>query len=304
MTTQPERGPELVWPGKGPHFPGTSAAHDLHESRTFGEYPQDNLLIHGDVRDAISALTHQPRFSWRYEQRIDLAYLDPPFNAGNNYPHYRDRFTASTWLTLLRDTLIGVKNTLSEHGSAWVHVNDAEQHRARCVMDEVFGADSFVATIIWDKTPGPRPNANPIAIRHDYIHVYRKSRQFTLNQRVDTVWSYKEVGAGRTGSAESRRLFDEPFSTPKPERLLQRIIASATGPGDIVLECFAGSGTGAAVAHKLGRRWVAIEAQEATVRQFLVSRLQQVVDGTDQGGISTKVGWAGGGGFTLATTES
>lgn len=274
--------------------------HDLRESRGFGDHPDDNLLIHGDAPGALQALTQQPRFAWRYAGQIKLAYLDPPFNTGNNFTHYRDNLPRSVWISLLQDTLNGVKQALAADGSVWVHLNDATQHQARCVLDEVFGSDNFVATIIWDKTPGPRPNPNPIAIRHEYIHVYRKSRLLTLNERLDTVWSYKDVGAGLTASAESRKLFAEPFSTPKPERLLARIIDAATEPGDIVLDCFAGSGTAAAVAHKLGRRWVAIESQEGTVTNFLRPRLAGVVDGTDKVGISPEIGWSGGGGFHTA----
>jgi adenine specific DNA methylase Mod len=277
--------------------------HDLREVEGFGDHPEDNLLIHGDAPNALESLTQQPRFTWRYAQQVRLAYLDPPFNTGSNFPHYRDSFPQSVWSSLLRDTLDGVKQALAENGSVWVHLNDAGQHRGRCLLDEVFGPDNFVATVIWDKTPGPRPNANPIAISHEYIHVYRKSRLFTMNERLDSVWSYKDVGAGRTASAESRRLFNEPFSTPKPERLLARIINATTEPGDIVLDCFAGSGTAAATAHKLGRRWVAIESQEETVTNFLQPRLMQIVSGTDSIGISTQIGWTGGGGFTLAKVE-
>lgn len=272
---------------------------DLREIAAFGEHPDENLLIHGDAGKALCALAHQPRFSWRYAEHVKLAYLDPPFNAGNNYPHYRDDFPQAVWLTLLRDTLISVKEILSEDGSVWLHLNDAEQHRARCVLDEVFGPDNFVATVIWDKTPGPRPNANPIAIRHEYIHVYRKSRKFTVTARLDSVWRYADVGAGRTASAESRRLFSRPFSTPKPERLLARIIEATTEPGDIVLDCFAGSGTAAAVAHKLSRQWVAIESREETVRDFLLPRLIKTISGADDVGISSEVGWTGGGGFAV-----
>lgn len=277
--------------------------HDLREIKGFGDHPEDNLLIHGDARGALEALTQHPRFAWRYAGKVKLSYLDPPFNTGSNFQHYRDNLPQSVWLSLLQETLIEVKQVLAEDGSVWVHLNDAEQHRARCVLDEVFGSDNFVATVIWDKTPGPRPNANPIAIRHEYIHVYRQTRLFSLNERLDSVWSYKDVGAGRTASAESRRLFATPFSTPKPERLLARIISATTHPGDIVLDCFAGSGTAAAVAHKLGRRWVAIESQEETVTGFLQSRLLRIIDGTDDVGISPEIGWSGGGGFLLCRTD-
>ena len=87
------------------------------------------------------------------------------------------------------------------------------------------------------------------------------------------------------------------FSTPKPERFLERVIHIGSNPGDIVFDCFGGSGTTAAVAHKMGRRWVMAEILPDTVSAFTSPRLQKVVSGEDQGGVSTAVGWTGGGGF-------
>lgn len=87
------------------------------------------------------------------------------------------------------------------------------------------------------------------------------------------------------------------FSTQKPERLLQRIIEVASAPGDIVVDCFAGSGTTAAAAHKMGRRWVAVERESTTVEDFIRPRLENIVNGEDPGGISEEVGWEKGGGF-------
>ena len=85
------------------------------------------------------------------------------------------------------------------------------------------------------------------------------------------------------------------FDTPKPERLLLRVLNLATNPGDLVLDSFLGSGTTAAVAHKMGRRWVGIEMGEHAATHCL-PRLQKVIDG-EQGGISQPVNWQGGGGF-------
>ncbi len=88
----------------------------------------------------------------------------------------------------------------------------------------------------------------------------------------------------------------EPFATPKPERLLQRILTVATNPGDLVLDSFAGSGTSAAVAHKMGRRWIAIELGNHAMTHAQ-PRLRKVVDGQDPYGITEAVSWSGGGGF-------
>ncbi len=88
----------------------------------------------------------------------------------------------------------------------------------------------------------------------------------------------------------------EVFSTPKPERLLMRILQVATVPNDLVLDSFAGSGTTGAVAHKMGRRWIMIELGEHC-HTHIIPRLQKVIDGEDPGGIAEAVSWQGGGGF-------
>ena len=115
-----------------------------------------------------------------------------------------------------------------------------------------------------------------------------------------TWWSYEEVGHTQDAKKEIVSLFGhDVFGTPKPERLMHRIIHIATAPGDYVLDSFLGSATTAAVAHKMGRRWIGIEMGEHAVTHCL-PRLQKVVDG-EQGGISTSVQWQGGGGFRFCT---
>lgn len=111
-----------------------------------------------------------------------------------------------------------------------------------------------------------------------------------------TIWD--DAGLNQHAARELELLFGEKasFETPKPEALLQRIIHIATNPGDIVLDSFAGSGTTGAVAHKMGRRWIMIELGEHC-HTHIIPRLQKVIDGTDQGGISKAVNWKGGGGF-------
>lgn len=114
-----------------------------------------------------------------------------------------------------------------------------------------------------------------------------------------TWWPHQEVGHNEEAKREIRRFAPNvaPFATPKPERLIARIIQIATEPGDLVLDCFAGSGTTGAVAHKLSRRWIAVELSEETVSTFLLPRLRAVVGGLDRGGVTESVGWSGGGGF-------
>ena len=111
-------------------------------------------------------------------------------------------------------------------------------------------------------------------------------------------WSHTEVGHSQEAKKESHDLFgaDDAFSTPKPERLLQRIVHIATNPGDLVLDSFAGSGTTGAVAHKMGRRWIMVELGEHC-HTHIIPRLKKVIDGDDKGGVTEATGWKGGGGF-------
>jgi adenine-specific DNA-methyltransferase len=112
-----------------------------------------------------------------------------------------------------------------------------------------------------------------------------------------TLWLKTDVGSNRTSKNEMRALFPNAasFDTPKPERLVQRILQIATLEGDLVLDSFLGSGTTAAVAHKMGRRYLGIEMGDHAVTHC-GPRLRKVIDG-EQGGVSQDVGWKGGGGF-------
>lgn len=111
-----------------------------------------------------------------------------------------------------------------------------------------------------------------------------------------TIWKYTEVGHNQDAKKEVKAFNDNSvFDTPKPERLIERIITLATNEGDIVLDSFLGSGTTSAVAHKMNRRWIGIELGEHAYTHCY-PRLKAVVDG-EQGGISKAVGWKGGGAF-------
>lgn len=132
----------------------------------------------------------------------------------------------------------------------------------------------------------------------DETRIIRKIYLADQEGRVpETIWFAKDVGTTREASGEVRAFVDgEFFDTPKPERLLERVIALATNPGDLVLDSFAGSGTTGAVAHKMGRRWIMVELGEHC-HTHIIPRLKKVIDGEDQGGISRAVNWQGGGGF-------
>ena len=113
-----------------------------------------------------------------------------------------------------------------------------------------------------------------------------------------TWWPNNEVGHNQEAKKESIALFgaENAFATPKPERLLQRVLEIATNPGDLVLDVFAGSGTTGAVAHKMGRRWIMAESGEH-MHTHIIPRMTRIIDGKDPGGVTAATGWAGGGGF-------
>lgn len=111
-----------------------------------------------------------------------------------------------------------------------------------------------------------------------------------------TIWFRDEVGDNQEAKKEVKNMVPEdPFDTPKPERLLERILTIATNKNDIILDSFLGSGTTAAVAHKMGRKWIGIELGDHAYTHCKV-RLDKVIDG-EQGGISKAVNWQGGGGY-------
>lgn len=370
----------------------------LHEvSRHDAEVPEgfeppfepttDNLLITGDAMHALDALRVIPEYADKYLGKIKLCYIDPPFNTGQAFENYEDNIEHSIWLTMLRDRLTQIKPLMSDDGSIWVHLDDTEVHRCRAVLDEVMGADSFIATVVWEKDKGRR-NDTDISSAHDYLLIYAplgkawkgvrnllprdgqearyknpdgdprgpwlqgdngtaksgsdKNRfEITLpsgrvvtpgknywrfspeafeEARADdrvwfgrkgdslpyikryltevqdglvprTLWTADETGHNQEAKRDHiNKMFpDHPtgFATPKPERLLKRIVHIATNPGDIVLDCFAGSGTTAAVAQKMGRRWVASELSAENVETFTKPRLLKVINGEDSRGISS-----------------
>jgi adenine-specific DNA-methyltransferase len=132
----------------------------------------------------------------------------------------------------------------------------------------------------------------------------RKLFTSEAKQGMSTPSIWDDTGLNQHASSEMEKLFGEKaaFETPKPEALLRRIVLIATNPGDSILDCFLGSGTTAAVAHKMGRQYIGVEMGEHAITHC-VPRLKKVVDG-EQGGISEAVGWKGGGGFRFCKLGS
>lgn len=345
----------------------------------------ENLLIVGDSGDALRSLGTIPEYADKYLGQVKLVYIDPPFNTEQTFEHYADQLEHSIWLTMMRDRIRDIKPLLADDASVWVHLDDAEVHRMRLLLDEEFGPENFVTEVIWQKVYTVKNSAKHFSKDHDTILVYAvdkatwrrnrlprtaamdarysnpdndprgpwKAKPLQANKpyskgtysvqtpggrvieapppgtywrisqeelfRLDqdgqvwwgkdglgtpntktylgvvegkipqTIWSYKDAGHNDQAKSEVQAVIPghAPFATPKPEKLLRRVIEIATNPGELVLDAFAGSGTSAAVAHKLRRRWLAVELQPQTVSTFTAPRLTKVVEGQDLGGITT-----------------
>ncbi len=350
----------------------------------------DNLLFTGDSLDVMRILNEVPEFRREYRGKIKLAYWDPPFNTEQTFTHYDDWMDHSTWLSFMRERLLLVKDLVAPDGSIWMHLDDKEVHRMRCLMDEVFGAQNSLGTFTWEKLYARKSNTR-FSSNTDFILCYAKDarkvvthllpaseeqlaryinrdddprglwQSVSFHVRTDNAekrqpyrygielpsgrvayppagrhWNGKqpryealkesgslwfgvkgdslprlkmflnpdeiglvpatllprqEVGDNDEAKSHLISMFKESpdvFQTPKPERLLQRILQVATQSGDVVLDCFAGSGTTAAVAHKMGRRWITSEILTSNVYDFTEPRLRKVVAGADMGGISTR----------------
>ena len=153
----------------------------LHDQIEVGETASgrkratDNLLIRGDALNALASLCELPEFSREYVGKVKLVYLDPPFNTQQAFEHYDDALEHSVWLTMMRDRLLEIRKLLAADGSVWVHLDDTEVHRARCVLDEVFGSDGYLATVVWQSSQTASAETG-IANTSDFILVYASDR--------------------------------------------------------------------------------------------------------------------------------
>jgi adenine-specific DNA-methyltransferase len=128
----------------------------------------DNRLIFGDNLLALKALEQE------FTGRIKCVYIDPPYNTGTAFAHFDDGLEHSLWLSLMRDRMEQIRRLLSEEGSVWVSLDDNESHYFKVMLDEVFGRQNFIATIIWQKVFTVKNSARHFSDMHDYIIVYAK----------------------------------------------------------------------------------------------------------------------------------
>ena len=275
----------------------------------------DNLIIKGNNLLALHSLKKE------FAGKVKLIYIDVPFNTGSDEFKYNDNFNHSTWLTFMRNRLEIAKDLLSEKGSIFLHLDFHESHYMKILMDEVFGRENFRNNIVWCYT-GPSGSTNFLPRKHDDILYYSK----TENNEYHIQYIKHKSGVHNSGQvfgntdtdenfkaeaeAQGKKLEDfwlDIYSTDryrsemlnfvgqKPEALIERILSIGTSESDIVLDYHLGSGTTAAVAHKMNRQYIGIEQLDYGENDSVV-RLQNVING-DQSGISKSVNWQGGGSF-------
>ncbi|HHP0356359.1 TPA: site-specific DNA-methyltransferase [Campylobacter lari subsp. concheus] len=276
----------------------------------------------------------------KYQGKIDLIYIDPPFNTGSDFD-YKDKFQDSTWLSLMHNRLELAKEFLSDKGSFYLHLDYNANYRGRELLNEVFGEENFVNEIVWNYKGTTNTNIK-FAPKHDTILYYKtKNHIFNFDDvRIpyedDDKFSIDENGKYYMMWKKDQRYYppqkfvnntwillgksqydvwnDIPsmatahgkeflnFQTQKQEKLLQRIIKASSNENSIVFDYHLGSGTTIATAHKLKRKWLGVEMGEHFYK-VIIPRMKKVLNGFVCG-ISKEVEFKGGGAFRYYELES
>lgn len=301
--------PELRWTGKRPFKSTQYFPAQLRER--YGEETDGwiNKIFWGDNLQVMSHLLKE------YRGKIDLIYIDPPFDSKADYKkkvvlkgntaetdfttfeekQYSDIWTNDEYLQFMYERVVLLKELLSDTGTLYLHCDYHKSSYLKCILDEVFGAGNFRNEIIWTYNGGAVPPKD-YPRKHDNIFRYVKTQQgwcFNVEYR-----PYNELTAKRMQSVHKGVMVDVDRGTPvtdwwtdikvptgprnqekngyptqKPEALLERIIKASSNPGDLVFDCFMGSGTTQAVAMKLGRRFIGADinlgAIQTTTKRLL-----------------------------------
>ena len=334
--SSPKGRPMLHWTGKKPlesvkYFPAqlreAVGPSNPPEQPSFASFSRNkwNLLFHGDNKEILSSL-----LTTGFRDKIDLVYIDPPFDSGADYvrkialrgltaklagekyspierTQYNDIWANDNYLQFMYERLILLRELISNRGSIYLHCDWHKNHHLRFLLDEVFGEDNFRNEIIWCYQDKFATGGKAMDRNHDTIYHYSKSGDYIGNEiriskpqttrralrkkvngktidvtnengekiykeytdkKLDDVWAdiAKSISSKeRTG-----------YPTQKKLELTERIIEYGTNSDSIVLDCFCGSGTTAAAAEKLGRRWIAADLNKGAI-QTACMRLQSAI---------------------------
>lgn len=223
---------------------------------------------------------------------------------------YSDIWANDNYLQFMYERLLMLKELLAADGVIYLHCDPSRNSYLRLIMDEVFGADHFVNEIVWHYYNKMQGNIGRFASNHDVILSYRNGERLAFTtirearEKAKTqqkrVWDPATKSLKQARDAEGKLVYYEDtertiddvwrlpylmpadqtekldYPTQKPERVIERIIQSSSEAGDLVLDCFIGSGTTAAVAQKLGRRWIGCDINKGAI-QTTAKRLQDVM---------------------------
>ena len=295
--------PELGWTGKRPYRSTQYYPAQLRETYGTERNGWINKIFWGDNLQVMSHLLRE------YRGKVDLIYIDPPFDSKADYKkkievkgvgttvtdsttfeekQYGDIWTNDEYIQFMYERLTIMRELLSDSGSIYLHCDWHKSHYLRAVMDEVFGSNNFKNEIVWYYRRWNIASTS-FATNHDTLLFYTKGvSKHTYNQLYISK-SEKSSAQGKSwksviGEDGVRRSIqtDEPtkgvpmpdvweisminpvakerteigYPTQKPEALIERVITASSNPGDLVFDCFMGSGTTQAVAMKLGRRFI------------------------------------------------
>lgn len=276
-----------------------------------------NMLIFGDNLQVLKTLLQMKREGKLKNADgtpgVRLVYIDPPFatrqefRGSQDQKAYQDKIVNAIFLEFLRKRLVFLREILSDDGSIYLHCDWRMNTHMRLIAEEVFGREKFQNELIWIYSRMASRDQKNFNNTHQTIYWWRKGLDFIFN--VDAVRTeyaetsknragYRKKGVG-SGVFKEEKLcelnpmgkfpddwIDIPFErnqiypTQKPEALLDRIIKATSNPGDLVLDCFAGSGTTLAVAEKLGRRWVGVDCGKLAI-YTMQKRLLNIAESKD-----------------------
>ena len=310
---EPIKGfPYLHWKGKQPY---TSTQYFPAQSKECIGEEQDgwiNRLYWGDNLQVMSHLLKE------FRGKIDLIYIDPPFDSKADYKRkielrgektesdfttfedkmYGDIWSNDEYLQFMFERLIIMRELLSDKGSIYLHCDWHKSHHLRMLMDEIFGQNKLKNEISWCYGGGGAPD-NFYPRKHDNLFWYVKSEKWCFNKQyrpytegtlqrgltaVKGDYELSEEGAGLDDwwADKSVQKILSPtayenlkYPTQKPEGLLKRIITGHSNPGDIIFDCFMGSGTTQAVAMKLGRKFIGADINLGAI-QTTMKRLSKI----------------------------
>ena len=250
----------------------------------------DNLLVMGSLLEEFAGKIDLIYIDPPFATGADFAF---PAAIGQQEMAYRDTWNVSTgsYLAMMAERLQLIRDLLSPTGSLFLHCDWHVSHLLRAIGDEVFGAGNFLNEIVWYYYNKFQGNVKRFASNHDVVLWYRKSASYQFNQQMEKraegkvkqlvrMWDKEKAAIVNAKGLDGKVMYRETdqrtvddvwrismlqpadrtencgFPTQKPEALLQRILETASSPGDLVADFFCGSGTMLSVAEKLNRRWI------------------------------------------------